>query len=65
MTAARSSLTATATRTIDFGQEWDCTHCGGEGTCDAGADHVVGLPGRVAPVSRVRQVEKRADQTIF
>lgn len=42
-----------------------CTHCGGEGHCDDGADPLGNCPDELHPCHACRGSGKRKDQVIF
>jgi hypothetical protein len=49
----------------DFGNELDCTHCGGEGTCDDNADPLGDCDDNPHPCHACNGSGLRRDQTIF
>lgn len=49
----------------DFEDEWDCTHCGGEGTCEDGADPLLTCPYEPHACHACNGSGKRRDQVIF
>lgn len=49
----------------DFDDERDCTHCGGEGTCDEGSDPLGNCPEDPHRCHACAGSGRRADQTIF
>lgn len=49
----------------DFGNELECTHCGGEGTCDANANPLWDCDDELHPCHACRGSGNRRDQTIF
>lgn len=48
-----------------FDPEWACTHCGGEGTCDDGADPLWDCPDELHACHACGGSGKREDQRIF
>jgi DnaJ-class molecular chaperone len=49
----------------DGGHELECTHCGGEGTCDDGADPLLTCPDELHPCHACKGSGLRRDQVIF
>lgn len=49
----------------DFGDELDCTHCGGEGACDDGSDPLVTCPEEIHCCHACNGSGLRRDQTIW
>jgi DnaJ-class molecular chaperone len=49
----------------DFGYELECTHCGGEGTCDDGADPLLTCPETLHNCHACGGTGKRRDQRIW
>jgi DnaJ-class molecular chaperone len=49
----------------DFGQEWDCTHCAGEGTCDDNANPLWDCDDQLHPCHACGGSGKCSDQRIF
>lgn len=49
----------------DFGQEHDCTHCGGEGECDDNADPLGDCDDHPHPCHACGGSGNRRDQRIF
>lgn len=49
----------------DFGNELECTHCGGEGSCDANADPLWNCDDNFHPCHACNGSGLRRDQTIF
>lgn len=49
----------------EFGQEWDCTHCGGEGLCWDGSDPLGNCPDEPHRCHACGGSGNRRDQTVF
>lgn len=49
----------------DYGYELECTHCGGEGTCDDGADPLNTCPEHVHRCHACNGSGDRKDQVVF
>jgi len=45
--------------------EWECTYCGGEGTCEEGSDPLLTCPDDPHPCHACGGSGDRKDQTIF
>lgn len=50
---------------FDDGQEWDCTHCGGDGDCDANANPLGDCDENPHPCHACGGSGLRRDQRIF
>lgn len=51
--------------TDDFGHELECTHCGGEGTCDANANPLWDCDDNPHPCHACSGSGSRRDQRVF
>jgi DnaJ-class molecular chaperone len=49
----------------DSGEEWDCTHCAGEGTCDDNANPLWDCDDHLHSCHACGGSGKRSDQRIF
>ena len=49
----------------DTGEDWDCTHCGGDGVCMDGTDPLGNCPDEPHRCHACGGSGRRRDQTIF
>lgn len=49
----------------DWGEEWACTHCGGDGLCCDGADPLGNCPDDYHRCHACHGSGRRKDQTLF